>query len=98
MNRCLSLAVLGCAGFLASPAASEAQTPVGVQVQVGPAAIIYQQGYSYVAPRYVVPAPVVVKPPVIVGRTVIYPWSWDGNRWVMIEHWEQRHFHYVSHR
>src|SRR5438128_3337692 len=98
MSRYLSLAVLGFAGFLASPTTSQAQTPLGVQVQVGPAAFTYQQGYSYVTPRYVVPAPVVVTSPVIVGRPVIYPWYWDGYRWIRREHWGHHHFHHGYHR
>ena len=100
MNRYLSLGMLSLAGFLTSPAASQAQTPVGVQVQVGPAAISYQQGYSYVAPPYVVPTPgpVVVTPPVVVRSPIIYPWYWDGYRWIRREHWEHRHFHHGYHR
>ena len=54
MNRYLSLAVLGFAGLgLAAPAESQAQPPVAVQVQPGPAGVLYQPGYTYVAPRYI---------------------------------------------
>jgi hypothetical protein len=92
MYRYLSIALLGCTGFfLASPQESQAQVPVGVQVQVGPAAFSYQPGYTYVAPRYVVPAPVVVSPPVVVSRPIYYPRYWDGFRWVRHERWEHRY-------
>jgi hypothetical protein len=95
MYRYLSVAVLGFAGFLAVPQASQAQVPVGVQVQVGPAGFTYQPGYTYVAPRYVVPAPVVVTSPVVVTRPAVYPWYWDGYRWIRRERWE--HFHHYGH-
>jgi hypothetical protein len=74
MYRYLSLAVLGFVGLgLAAPPESQAQSPVGVQVQVGPAGVVYQPGYTYAAPRYVVPTPVVVASPIIVPRPVYYP-------------------------
>jgi hypothetical protein len=95
MSRYLSLAVLGFAGFLAAPASSQAQTPVGVQVQVGPAAISYQPGYTYVAPRYIVPAPIAVAPTIVVTSPTVYPWYWDGYRWLRHERWE--HFHHYGH-
>jgi hypothetical protein len=99
MYRYITLALLGVTGFsLAGPEVSQAQTPVGVQVQVGPAAFSYQQGYSYVAPRYVVPAPVVVGPSVVVAAPVYYPWVWDGHRWYRHERFDYRHDRYSHHR
>ena len=81
MNRYLSLAVLGFAGLgLAVPQESQAQTPVAVQVQPGPAGVVYPQGYTYVAPSYIAPAPVVVAPPIVVRRPVYYPRYWAGYR------------------
>jgi hypothetical protein len=94
MSRLLTLAVLGISAFsLANPQESQAQVPVGVQVQVGPGVISYQQGYPYVAPRYVVPvAPVVVAPapPIVVTTPVYVGWRWDGHRWYRNEHWDHR--------
>ena len=78
MNRFLSLAVLGFAGLgLAAPSVSQAQTLAPVQVQPS---VVYQPGYTYVAPRYVAPAPVVVAPTVVVPRRVYYPRYWAGYR------------------
>jgi hypothetical protein len=101
MSRLLTLAVLGFGGLsLAAPQVSQAQTPVGVQVQVGPVGFNYQQGYSYV-PRYVVPAPPVVVPPTVVVPQPVYTgWYWDGIRWCRHERWEgyHHHGHYGHHR
>ena len=91
MFRYLTLAVIGFAGLaLAAPQVSQAQAPVGVQVQVGPGSFTYQQGYPYVAPRYYVPAPVVVAPRVVVGAPVYSPWYWNGFRGYRHERWEHR--------
>src|SRR5436305_11035819 len=66
MCRLLSLAVLGFAGLaMATPQVSQAQTPIGVGVQVGPVGFSYQQPYPYVAPGYLAPAPAVVAPSVV---------------------------------
>jgi len=95
MNRYLSLAVLGFAGLgLAAPSESQAQPPVAVQVQPGPAGVIYQPGYTYVAPRYIAPAAVFVAPRVVVPRPVYYPRYWAGYRSVRHE----RVAHYRYHR
>jgi hypothetical protein len=62
MYKFLSLAALGLtsAGLtLATPAASQAQTPLGIRVNVGNVGFSYSQGYApYVAPAYVQPVPV----------------------------------------
>jgi hypothetical protein len=100
MTRLLSLAVLGFAGLsLAAPQVSQAQTPVGVAVQVGPARFSYQQAYPYpyVAPGYVVPAPVVVAPSVVIGGPVYSPWYWNGYRWYRHERFEH-HYRYGHRR
>jgi hypothetical protein len=97
MYRLLSVAVLGIASLTLTPQASQAQTPVAAQVQVGPVGVTY--GYPAVPPTYVVPppAPVYVAPPVYAGPSVVvapryvyYPWRWDGHRWIRHEHW---HYH-----
>ena len=84
MFRYLSFAVLGFVGLsLAAPQISQAQTPVGVQVQVGPASVIYQPGYVVAPPTYVVPAqPVVVGPSVVVTTPILSPFFWDGHQWI----------------
>jgi hypothetical protein len=98
MYRYFSLALLGCTGFfLAGPEMGQAQTPVGVQVQVGPASVTYQPGY-YVAPRYVVPAPTVIAPSIVVAAPVYSPWFWDGHRWYRHERWDYHHDRYGHHR
>ncbi len=93
MSRLLTLAVLGFAGFsLAAPQTSRAQTPVGVQVQVGPGVISYQRPVyvapTYVTPTYVQSAPVVIAQPapVVVTPSVYVGWRWDGHRWYRGEH------------
>jgi hypothetical protein len=94
MNRYLSLALLGFVGLgLAVPQESRAQAPVAVQVQPAPG-VVYQPGYTYVAPTYVAPAPVVVAPRVIVPRTVYYPQYRVGYRWGGYGRWG----HYRHHR
>jgi hypothetical protein len=57
---------------VANPQTSHAQTPFGLQLNVGPAAFNYQQGYGYgypstvapyiPAPRLAVPAPIMTAP------------------------------------
>ena len=92
MYRYLSLTVLGFVGLgLAAPQVSQAQTPVVVPVQPGPAAI-YQPAYTYVAPRNVVTAPVVAAPPVVVRRPVYYP-RYAGYRGVRYGRWGHYRYH-----
>src|SRR5438132_921119 len=106
MSRILSFALLGFTGFsMAAPEVSQAQTPVGVQVQVGPVGFTYQNGYSYAVPgyvssSYVVPAQtVVVAPPVIVAASprvvvvppVYYPSGYRYDRWY---HYHHHHGHH----
>jgi hypothetical protein len=102
MCRYLSLAVLGIAGLATAPAVSQAQTPVGVGVQVGPVGVAVGPGYTYVPPPYVAPAPVVVTAPVVVARPYVYPWFWDGYRWVRRDGWTRyypyNHHYYHHHR
>lgn len=99
MFRYFSMALVSFAGLgLAAPQMSHAQAPVGVQVRVGPASFAYQPGYTYVPPPYVVPAPVVVapvapaavvvRPRVVIGGPVFYPWHWNGHRWYRHERFE----------
>jgi hypothetical protein len=68
MNRLLSLTIIGLTALglaFASPAVSQAQTPVGVQVGVGPVGI--RVGGYVPAPVYpVAPCPVVVPAPAVV--------------------------------
>ncbi len=95
MYRILSLAVLGFMGLgLVAPAVSQAQTPVPIQVQSGPAGVVYQPGYTVVGPSYVTPAPLVVAPPVIVRRPVVYytPY-WGGYRWNYYGHGAHYRYH-----
>ncbi len=92
MARLLSLAVLGFASFsLASPQTSQAATPFGISVNIGPGSFTYQQGY----PAYYAPvAPVIVpRGPEICDRPV-----YVGPRPVVVfpeyRHWE---FHHHGH-
>jgi hypothetical protein len=97
MFRYFSIAVLGFAGLsLASPQFSQAQTPIGVQVQAGPVGVSVQPGYTVVAPPQVVlaPQPVVVGPSIVVGGPVLAPWFWDGHHWIRRDLRVYRPIHY----
>ena len=104
MTRFFTLSAVGLLGaglILAAPQQSQAQTPVGVNVDLGRTGFSFYTGPQYVAPYYVVPpvAPVGVYVNQVAPYYCDPYWAWPNvvypahYRWAPGHTWHHDHHH-----